>query len=109
MRLVLLIVANAIFVVIIHNLLRAGEAAQRTHTYSVLKQLETQGMINTNTFQLTSAPPGSFLLRMNPIRTFHSAAVLVCVFWAAGITIVFWLSASVSPRTGQADGTVGNQ
>ena len=62
MRVVFLVVLNLGFLFTTYFLLNCGEAAQRTHTYSVLRELEANGAI-TNTDELTSLPPGNQLLR----------------------------------------------
>lgn len=86
-------VVNLGFLGLTWLLLNWGEAAQRTHTYSVLRELELTGAI-TNADQLTTVPPGNKLLSMNPVKEFHIAVLAGCFAWAAVVTVFFMATES---------------
>jgi hypothetical protein len=79
------------FVCIIYCLLGLGESSQRTYSFSVLKELENVGALNMSADELIKTTTGESLIRMKPMKQFHSLICIVSLFWAfSGIGLCAW-------------------
>jgi hypothetical protein len=97
MRVILLIVLNTGFIFAIYFFLTCGEAAQRTYTYSVLREMETNGAL-TNVDLLTTTSPGNKLLNMNPLKQFHVVILGSLLVWTIVVTFFYVIKKSPPPK-----------
>lgn len=83
MRTTFIIVSHVVFVLLVFGLLKMSEAAQVTHNFSVLKELEKNGLLGTNSVdQLIHGAPANGLIHVGPMKQLHLAVIFVCSLWA---------------------------
>ncbi len=59
--------------------------------FSALKEFESSGLLNTNetSQQILQSDPGMRLMKMNPIKTFHSGVVTLSCMWVLTVVGAF--------------------
>jgi Sec-independent protein secretion pathway component TatC len=81
---------NLVIFYIVHALLLIGTRAQETFNYSSIKQLEDNGLLNTNISTLIADPPGKNLVSFNVLDQFRQS-INVAILIQLTINVVFVL------------------
>lgn len=75
-------VCQLLYLVAIYYTLNAGIVAQRTHNYSILRELETKGQLNTNSsLAIEPGQPGHGFYSMKPMRASHTICLALSFGW----------------------------
>lgn len=98
----LFLVISVICFLLLHVILRFGEAAQRTFAYSNIKELEERGLLSTNVNAVVESKPGKALLTLRVVRDFDGYALWLCFFWAISGILLFFPRRSTVTETRRA-------
>jgi len=100
--LVVATVCSLLFFAFIYLLLTLGLVAQRTYTFSVLKEFETTGLLKTNVTadDVLKTTAGNRLLQMNPTKTSHRSVFIASGVWMVLVLggVVYYVSTPSSSR-----------
>jgi hypothetical protein len=103
-------VGQAFYLFALFELLSLGVEAQRTHNYSVLRELEIKGLLVTNTADLIKPGyPGHGFVAMEPLRTFQTLSLALSGAWTliSAVLLVAWMY--VSQRGTRNSDTLGHR
>ena len=84
------IAITVIFIATVYLLLGIGIAAQRTYTFSVLKEIETTGITLTNITQQLEVTPVKNVLTMRPVVLFHKLVLVIAILWGTVLLTIMW-------------------